>query len=89
MAEFMVELYVARRDREAVCRDADRARLASAELTRAGTPVEFVRAIFVPDDETCFYLFEAETADAVRAAARRAALEFDHVAETLSDEPSR
>jgi Protein of unknown function (DUF4242) len=86
MAEFIVERYVPRKDRDAVCRDADRARLASAELTQEGTPVEFVRAIFVPEDETCFYLFEAGTVDAVRAAARRAELEVEHVAESLSDQ---
>jgi Protein of unknown function (DUF4242) len=85
MAEFLVELYVSRRDRDSVCREADRARAASAQLTQEGTPVQFVRAIFVPEDETCFYLFEAGTVDAVREAANRAALEFEHVAETLSD----
>jgi hypothetical protein len=85
MAEFLVELYVSRTDRDSVCRDADRARRASAQLTDEGTPVEFLRAIFVPEDETCFYLFEAGTVDAVREAATRAALEFEHVAETLSE----
>jgi hypothetical protein len=85
VAEFLVEQYLSRTNPDAVCSGADRARLASAELTREGTPVRFLRAIFVPEDETCFYLFEAGTADAVREAARRAALEFEHVAETLSD----
>jgi hypothetical protein len=85
VAEFLAEQYLSRTDPDAVCGSADRARLASAELTREGTPVRFLRAIFVPEDETCFYLFEAGTAAAVREAARRAELEFEHVAETLSD----
>lgn len=83
MAEFLVELYVSRTDPEAVARDAERARAASAELTREGTPVRFLRSIFVPEDETCFFLFEAGAVDVVREAARRAALTFEHVAETL------
>ena len=85
MAEFLVELYVSRTDPDAVGRDAERARTASAQLTREGTPVRFLRSIFVPDDETCFFLFEAAGVDDVREAARRAELSFEHVAETVLD----
>jgi hypothetical protein len=49
-----------------------RARLAAAELSAAGTPVRYVRSIFMPDDETCFHLFEADSPEAVDEAARRA-----------------
>jgi hypothetical protein len=49
-----------------------RARLAAAELSVAGTPVRYVRSIFMPDDETCFHLFEADSPEAVYEAARRA-----------------
>jgi hypothetical protein len=83
MAEFLVELYVSRTDADAVGRDAERARAASAELTREGTPVRFLRSIFVPLDETCFFLFEAGAVDVVREAARRAELSYEHVAETV------
>lgn len=82
MTEFIVELYVSRADRDAVGRHAERARLAAEELTREGTPVRHLRSIFVPDDETCFFLFEAASAGAVRDALRRAALACEHVAET-------
>ena len=85
MAEFLVELYVSRTDPDAVGRDAERARTASAELTREGTPVRFLRSIFVPEDETCLFLFEAGSVDVVREAARRAALSFEHLAETALD----
>ena len=85
MAEFLVELYVSRTDPDAVGRDVERARAASAELTREGTPVRFMRSIFVPEDETCLFLFEAGSVDVVREAARRAALSYDHVAETVPD----
>ena len=40
-----------------------------------------VRSIFVPEDETCFFLYEADSADAVRAAVERAALPSARVAE--------
>ena len=85
MAEFLVELYVSRTDADAVGRDAERARAASAELTREGTPVRFLRSIFVPEDETCLFLFEADAVHVVRESARRAELSYEHVAETVLD----
>jgi hypothetical protein len=61
------------------------ARDASEELTREGTAVRFVRSVFVPEDETCFCLYEAGSVDVVREAARRAALAFDRVAAAVRD----
>jgi hypothetical protein len=39
--------------------------------------------IFVPDDETCFHLFEAASAETVRVAGRFAGLTFDRVTEAV------
>jgi hypothetical protein len=77
--EFLVELYVSQADDDAVARDADDALAASVELTREGTPVRYLRSIFVPEDETCFLLYEAGSVDAVREAARRAGLTFERI----------
>ena len=71
MAEFLVETYVARTDSAAVELGAERSRLAAEELTREGTPVRCLRSIFVPEDETCFFLYEADSADTMRAAVER------------------
>jgi hypothetical protein len=85
VAEFLLEFYVARTDSGVVGHGAERARLAAKELTRDGTPIRFVRSIFVPEDETCFYLYEAETVEAVREAARRAALPSERIVEAISE----
>lgn len=85
MTEFLVELYVSRTDALAAERGSERGRLAAEELTQEGTPVRYVRSIFVPEDETCFHLYEAATADAVREVARRAALRFERVAQAVTD----
>jgi|SRR5438105_1208466 len=85
MAEFLVELYLSRSDEAAVQRDAERARLAAEQVNGEGMPVRYVRSIFVPDDETCFLLYEAGSAEAVREAATRAALPFERVSETVAD----
>jgi hypothetical protein len=84
VAEFLLELYVSRTGGAAVERGEKRARIAAEELTQEGTPIRFVRSIFVPEDETCFYLYEAETVEAVRTAAGRAELEFDRVTEAVA-----
>jgi Nickel responsive protein SCO4226-like len=88
MAEFLVEVYAARTDIRSVQRRGHRALRAADALTREGTPVTYVSSIFVPCDETCFFLFEAGSIDAVREAAHRAGLAFENVAEMVSD-PTR
>ena len=85
MTEFLVELYVSRTDSLAAESGGERGRLAAEELTREGTPVRYLRSIFVPEDETCFHLYEAATADAVHEVARRAALRFERVAQAVTD----
>jgi hypothetical protein len=84
MAEFLVEIYVSRRDGGAFESSAAKARLAAEELTREGTPVRYLNSIFVPEDETCFFLYQAVSADAVCEAARRAALPFERVSEAVT-----
>jgi hypothetical protein len=91
VTEFLVELYAAKTDAVGVARGADRVGRAAAELTQEGTPVRFVRSIFLPEDETCLLLVEADSAETVREAARRAALVFDRVTAAASppEEDSR
>lgn len=88
MTAFLVELYVARTDGAAAEHGAERARVAAEQLAREGTPVRFLHSIFVPEDETCFFLYEAGSAAAVREAAGRAALVFERVAEAV-EAPNR
>ena len=53
---------------------AARAREASAQMRREGERVRFLRSVFVPEDEACFFLYEGPSAQSVRTAARRAKL---------------
>jgi hypothetical protein len=61
------------------------AREATEQLTLEGTPVCYVRSILVPEDETCFHFYLAESAEAVQAAAARASLPLDRIAEAIID----
>jgi uncharacterized protein DUF4242 len=85
MPEFVVELYVARTDATAIRAAARRARLAAQELTVLGTPVRYLRSIFIPEDETCFLLYEAASHDAVRVAVARAHLPSERIAEVVPE----
>lgn len=84
MAEFLVEQYVSRADLASVEQSGRRAHRAAEEMSQEGMPVSYLRSIFAPEDETCFYLYEAGSAEIVREAARRASLPSDHVTEVVS-----
>ena len=77
----MVELYVSKTDRAATAATA-RLRRAAAELTTEGKRIRILHSIFVPQEETCFLVVEAATAEAVQETAARAAIPFDSVVET-------
>jgi hypothetical protein len=84
MGEFIAEAYVARRDAAAVEAGANRTRAVADELTRQGCSIRFLRTIFVPEDETCFYLFEASSASVVRDVGDQAGVRFEHVTRASS-----
>lgn len=63
---------------------AGRARASARELTQEGRRVQYLRAVFVPEDETCFHLYEAESADVVAEVNRRAAIAFHRVVEAVN-----
>lgn len=84
MREYLLELYLSRTDEPAAVTSSESARAAAQELTRRGTPVRFRRSFFVPEEETFFVLFEAESADAVRDVARLASLPCDRVSLALT-----
>lgn len=78
MAEYLVELYLPGAVSECAGVVA-RARSAAAQMASEGIAVRFVRAILVPEDESCFCLYEAPSAQAATEAVTRAALPFERV----------
>jgi len=71
---YLVETYMPRSRAEQARAYGRRACVAAEELSDEGVPVRYVRALFLPADETCFLLFEAASAVAVEAVSRRARL---------------
>jgi hypothetical protein len=61
-----------------------RARQSAAELRREGQPVRFLRAVYVPEDDRWFLIYEAPTPNAVRDAIERAELSSTTSVTTLT-----
>jgi len=81
---YLVETYLARgKARERAARER-RARSAAEELTPETTRVRFDRSIHVPEDEICFYVYDAPSACDAADAAQRAGLDPIRVVEAVS-----
>ena len=86
MPSYLVETFLPRgASGERTARER-RARSAAEELTRQGKHVRFDRTIHVPEDEICFFTFEAPSGTAAALAAQRAGIEPIRVVEAF---PSR
>ncbi len=84
MPSYLVETYLARgKARERAARER-RARSAAEELTQGTTRVRFDRSIHVPEDEICFYVYDAPSARDAADAAQRAGLDPIRVVEAVS-----
>lgn len=87
---YVAELYLPRRGDRALAELTRRARAAVDEMAREGTLISFRGAVLLPDDETCFCLYEASSAEEVVEVSRRADIPVDRVtrAETESGAPA-
>lgn len=84
MPSYLVETYLARGSAGQRSARDRRARSSADELTREGTCVRFEGSTHVPEDELCFFTFEAASSGLAVLAAQRAGLEPLRVVEALS-----
>jgi hypothetical protein len=85
MVAFLAEVYTSAAAATLAPAGIEHLSRAADELTREGTAVRFVRSILIPEDETCFYLYEAGSRQAVYDAAARAGLRLARVTEALCE----
>jgi hypothetical protein len=83
LIRYLVELTPAENGFDDIQALVARSRFACQELSRPDAPVRFLRSVYVPEDGSCFLLFEASSAPVVEEAGRRAALRVTRVSETL------
>ena len=87
MPRYLAELYLSKASSTSLREAAVRARDTAEEMTLEGSPIRYLRAIFLGDEEVCFHLFEAPSPDLVREASRRAAIPLERVTEALDIDP--
>ena len=84
MPSYLVETYLTRsRAGERAARER-RARAAAEKLASGRTFVCFRRSIYIPEDEICFFVFEAPSGHVAALAAQSAGLEPVRVVEAIT-----
>jgi hypothetical protein len=84
MPSYLVETFLARGAASERQAREGRASAAAEALSRDGTAVRFDGSIYVPEDEICFFTFEAASSRDAAIAADRAGLEAMRVVEAIS-----
>ena len=84
MPSYLVETFLARSDTHDRTARERRARSVADELRWKGIRVRYERSIHVPEDEICFFVFEAPSGQEAALAAQRAELDPLRVVEAVS-----
>ena len=79
MPNFVVERYRSSSDPDSLRAVADRLTAGARHTDPDGTPVRYVSTIFLPGDETCLHVFEADSEADVLAVTRQAGIEVDRI----------
>ena len=80
MNTFIVETYLSRHAAGEPDRTIARTITAIAEMDDLGHSIHYIRAIYLPDDEICLFVLQAESVEAVGVAVDRAGLDPDRIA---------
>jgi hypothetical protein len=83
---YLVETYLARGQAGERSARERRARSAAEELTQERARVRFEHSIHVPEDEICFFIFDAPSSQAVVLVAQRAELDPIRVVEAVTSQ---
>ena len=86
MPSYLVETYLGRSQTAERAAREQRARSAAEELTRETGRVRFERSIHIPEDEICFFVFDAPSSRDAARAAQRARLDPVRIVEADSSE---
>jgi len=89
MPSYLVETYLARGRAGERGAGERRARSAAEELTKRGTPVRFQSSVHLPEDEICFFVFDAPSGPDAVLAAQHAGLEPFRVVEAIASERTK
>jgi hypothetical protein len=84
VTQFLVEVFTPRANAGKLATAERRAVQAAGHLSGPDGEVHFVRATYIPEDEICFFVFDAPSGREAALATRRAGLEPIRVVEAVS-----
>jgi hypothetical protein len=84
MPNYLVDGYLPRSRSGELAELMARLRAAAERLSAEGTPVRHLRSSFLPADELCLHLIEAESPEAAGEATRRAGMAPERIVEAVS-----
>ena len=87
MQIFMVERSLPGIAMDALAAAQQRAIETARSFSQQGTPVRYLRTMFLPDEGCCMCLFEGESADAVRRVNEAAQIPFARIVPALDLAP--
>jgi hypothetical protein len=79
LSKYLVEVFVPRSQAQEAQATGNRARAAAEQLGRENVAVRHVRTTYLPDDETCFHVFEAASKEIVREVCWQAGLRWPRI----------
>jgi hypothetical protein len=83
VTQFLVEVFTPRSSAEGLATAERRAGSAARRLSGADVAVRYGRATYIPEDEICFFVFDAPSRGHAALVARRAGLEAIRVVEAV------
>ena len=89
LARYLVELRPPQNGFEDIQLLGARSRAASEILSNNGTRVRLLRSVFIPEDGTCFLIFEGSSREAVLHACRRAAIDLEQITGSIGLTPTQ
>jgi hypothetical protein len=84
VTQFLVEVFTPRASAGKLAAVERRAKVAARDLSRADGELRYVRATYIPEDELCFFVFDAPSGREAALVAQRAGLEPIRVVEAIS-----
>jgi hypothetical protein len=77
-AKYIVEAYATSQTASLGNHDV-RLRSAAEEMAAQGTTIRYLNTLFIPEEEICFFVFEASTPEDVAEASRRAQIDYERI----------
>jgi hypothetical protein len=88
VGEYLVELYLSGDSPDERLRAATQARDGAQRARREGMWVRYLGSLFIPSDETCFHVFDADSLLAVQDASERGVIRFERIMAAVHLDPS-